>query len=685
MAKCPRCNERFASLPHHFARHPDHDPTQAELAPPTEVFSTDGHEAGSHFAKEFARLINTDYARMRYKQFIDTSSCSAFHLSAVGWADKIANAMLDAADSASNLEIAKQSMRQVRREAKEVMAKYHSQATRDAYLIKVLKVPYIEPLPFDPASPEQFRKDAAQLSLKQLVARILQHDSKARKLIIAKSEEWKSGKLHKQKAEMLCNMDDGWRIRDSDLTKKHIPEFDALGKPKKVLRCGIGVHNDDATFVNPIGTKKGEHKDSVTDCTIINLPLIMRHAHAYLLLSSFVNAKLLKEKGGLQWSMCGVDENGKTVVPSCLAADFRMEFEVMLPDDDHPMSEDVKWHVQLHFIVSETDYLSNTAMGFTPESTSAQFPCPECMWVSKAANKRAHNGAAQRTRGPSKPAARTHAGMAATAAALTCAKPNLSKAALAEKMREAGINSLSCVLQPDRIPGADSVRDKPPDIMHIFGAGLTRIEECHCLEILFKAGKSDKVLYVGEDPWALLNANINELNAQLPRGKKIPKVYAQRKGKKINEQHMDLNSSETLLFAMHFEMLVAPILNAKGIQHPCWASMMAHVAVVQKVLQHTFAAAEADDLSILIANFIDAFDKVPEYFDLDRPKHHFLEHLVRALLDFGPFRGFWCMPFEAFLQVCRPCLYSSTLSSNHASFMLLTHSLSPSVGHALLL
>ena len=58
---------------------------------------------------------------------------------------------------------------------------------------------------------------------------------------------------------MLCNIDDGWRIRSSDLTKKHIPSFDANGKEKKIIRIGIGVHNDDATFVNPIGPKKGDN------------------------------------------------------------------------------------------------------------------------------------------------------------------------------------------------------------------------------------------------------------------------------------------------------------------------------------------------------------------------------------------------------------------------------------------
>lgn len=667
MANCPRCHKQFSSLPLHFFQCPDHDPQQAETAPKPEGSSTDGHEAGSHFQKKFARQINTDYARMRYKQFIETSTCAAFHLSAVGWMNLISTAMIDAAESARTLEDAKHAMRNAHREATEVMTKYHSQAMRDQYLIKVLKVPYIEPLPFDPASPEQFRKDAAQLCLKQTVARMLQHDAKARKLIKAKSDEWMSGVLHMKKATMLCNIDDGWRIRSSDLTKKHVPSFDAEGKLKRVMRIGIGVHNDDATFVNPIGTKKGDHKGSVTECNIINLPLNMRNAHEYLLLSSFVNSKLLKDKGGLQWSMCGVDAHGKTVVPNSLSAAFLTgEYEVMLPDDDNPMGPDILWYVQLHFVIAEADYLSNTAMGFTPESTSASHPCPECMWVLKAARKRGHAGAARSGGGP-EPAARTHANMAATAAALK--RAGLSKSDLAEAMRAAGLNSLSCVLQPDRFPGSDSVRDKPADVMHVLAAGLTRIEECHCLEIVFKPGKPGTVLYVGEDPWAQLNSNIARLNSSLPRGKKLPNVHPQRKGKKINEQHMDFNSSETLLFAMHFETLVAPILNARGLKAPCWLSMMAHVAVVQKVLQHAYAATEADELATLIAKFLDAFDSVPEYADLDRPKHHFTEHLVRALLDFGPFRGFWCMPFEGFLQVRCPSFYPVPFLDR----MLLTH------------
>jgi hypothetical protein len=123
-----------------------------------------------------------------------------------------------------------------------------------------------------------------------------------------------------------------------------------------------------------------------------------------------------------------------------------------------------------YFIIFEGDWLAAAAMGYTPESTSATYPCAECMWVSKAARKRGRDGDGHAP-------LRTHADLAflaATAARLTAAR--LSKAALEEQMAAAGMNALTCVLQPDRIPGADSVRDKPGDIMHIYGAGIIRPE-----------------------------------------------------------------------------------------------------------------------------------------------------------------------------------------------------------------
>jgi hypothetical protein len=278
-------------------------------------------------------------------------------------------------------------------------------------------------------------------------------------------------------------------------------------------------------------------------------------------------------------------------------------------------------------------------MGYTPESTSATYPCAECMWVSKAARKRGRDVEDEA------PRLRTHADLAATAARLTAAR--LSKIALEEQMAAAGMNALTCVLQPDRIPGADSVRDKPGDIMHVYGAGIIRPEAALALEVLFKPRSALAV----EDAWSKLNANIAKVNAGLPRGKRIPKIFPQRKGKKINEQHLDVNASEAFLFITHSRTLIEPLLTDLGRKHPCWISLQALSAVVQKALQHVFADHEADELAVLIAAHNKAFEDVEEYDGLERPKHHFQEHLPAALRMFGPLRGFWCMPFEAFLQV----------------------------------
>jgi hypothetical protein len=122
-----------------------------------------------------------------------------------------------------------------------------------------------------------------------------------------------------------------------------------------------------------------------------------------------------------------------------------------------------------------------------------------------------------------------------------------------------------------------------------------------------------------------------------------------------------VNASEAFLFITHSRTLIEPLLTDLGRKHPCWISLQALSAVVQKALQHVFADHEADELAVLIAAHNKAFEDVEEYDGLERPKHHFQEHLPAALRMFGPLRGFWCMPFEAFLQVNpSPCFRHAT-------------------------
>jgi hypothetical protein len=129
--------------------------------------------------------------------------------------DMLFEAALDVAMDASSVSEAVRAMRELHADGRKVLTDYHSQAARDAYLLKVVKIPYIKPTPFNPSSPEEFRKFAAKLSISQLLERIMQHDEKARKLIIAKSDEWMIGDKHNVRATVYADITDGWRCRSA--------------------------------------------------------------------------------------------------------------------------------------------------------------------------------------------------------------------------------------------------------------------------------------------------------------------------------------------------------------------------------------------------------------------------------------------------------------------------------------
>jgi hypothetical protein len=344
MPRCPACLVQCVDLGKHYGHSRDCS-IASEKAPVRAPPTTMGVEADSQFKMKFARRINLDYANLRYKRFIDTSHLDAFHEHAVSWMELLFESVLDAVTCATSVSEALRAMRCLFSEGRAVLVKYQSEAMRDAYLIKTLKMPYIEPVPYT-EDIDEFRKFAAKLSLREVVGRILQHDPQARKLIKAKSDEWMQGDKHMIKSDVYTDITDGWRCRSHEHLMRKATAAEIC---ENVIRIGIGVHNDDVTFANPIGTKRGEHKDSITDASIINLPLNKRHSFEYILLLSVVNSKTLKERGGVEWSFCGVNEKGQETVKDSLAAEFRAcSFSIKLPNDADPTGADISHRVELY-------------------------------------------------------------------------------------------------------------------------------------------------------------------------------------------------------------------------------------------------------------------------------------------------------------------------------------------------
>lgn len=94
----------------------------------------------------------------------------------------------------------------------------------------------------------------------------------------------------------------------------------------------------------------------------------------------------------------------------------------------------------------------------------------------------------------------------------------------------------------------------------------------------------------------------------------------------------------------------------KNKEDPVWLCWLAHVAVLRFSTRHAYTrGTDGARISALHQTFLETFSAVPQWQDkgYEKPKFHPGEHLADALEEFGPFRAFWCMPWEAFLQILK--------------------------------
>ena len=326
-----------------------------------------------------------DYNHIRFEKYVKAESCDAWTAVFLSWIETLTGAAAEKARSAATVEDSVSLFIAVIARGNEVITKYQSQWARDKYNLNVLRVPFVEPALFDSVLTGEQRKQGAGFSFVSLLGRILQHNKEARKLIIKKSDDWKTGKYHMKRAQVYTDITDGWKCRSGPMMAP--ADFELAGKPK-VIRVGVQIHRDAGTMSNPIGSKRGDHKYEISSAAIVNLPLRMRLSFEFLMLLSIVSSKLDKAKGGALWNLAGRNQQGE-VDFDALTSEFEQGEKGFppqyLPNDDDPGGDPVPYVIQLFFVVVSGDWLAAQAMGFTPESTSSEYPCGECMWVSFAA------------------------------------------------------------------------------------------------------------------------------------------------------------------------------------------------------------------------------------------------------------------------------------------------------------
>jgi hypothetical protein len=98
---------------------------------------------------------------------------------------------------------------------------------------------------------------------------------------------------------------------------------------------------------------------------------------------------------------------------------------------------------------------------------------------------------------------------------------------------------------------------------------------------------------------------------------------------------------------------MGPLVN-KHSEHPAWLAWKAHVAVASFVVHHSYDAASAPaEIDRLVEAFDLQFQQVEEWRGYEKPKMHPFSHLSTALREFGPWRCYWCFPWEGFLQLLK--------------------------------
>lgn len=484
-------------------------------------------------------------------------------------------------------------------------------------------------------------KQCCTFSIVQLLAILLTDSKRVRGEVIKSSEEWKSGVLYQQVPAVYADATHGSRFRESDACKL------ATEEQENDLRIGLHMWNDAFTSVGSLSTKAKYNKWEVVLCSLLNLPLYLRHYFDHILLLALAQTKWLSKNGGITRILCGVDEQGQAIETEEDSINLRSEVDasqerkvtITLPDDDNPGSEFGKeWTLVIYIHLISLDWLANGGFGPYAESVSANRPCFKCMWTEKCAcawiaRTDPRNATIVHSQMCRRKEVRTHQGT------LAVVQEMLALGAVASKLKGTQEGIFSTVFASKYLL-KDIVKDSTIDIMHIFFAsGVVPYTLSWLTDILIPFLFS----------WDQLNAAI-KLYRSKHKNTYIPKLA--KSGTTLRSSaKLALTASEGMAFTLASPSIFRSLLSESEYETPHMISWLKLVKLVRFVLRRQLNSATDPALvQELYDDWMRSIELVPQWTGYWKPKHHLGDHLEQSLKEWGPWRTFWCMWGEAFLQ-----------------------------------
>ena len=135
----------------------------------------------------------------------------------------------------------------------------------------------------------EHRKGAAFFDVHTVLTVMLQESATVRKLVIAASEEWKTGALFQTRPNVLHDLVHGTRFLDWPEVCGKATESEA-----KDLRIVLHLWTDEFTPIDGLSQKARHHKYGALLAALVNLPHRMRHYADHILMLALYNSRYAK-------------------------------------------------------------------------------------------------------------------------------------------------------------------------------------------------------------------------------------------------------------------------------------------------------------------------------------------------------------------------------------------------------